>query len=65
MHLLAAQPPDVCPLLEFLLRWNAVNQFFLKDPIEPRNGEVTLPEGPGMGMELDEGKIVERRELQW
>ena len=65
VHLLAAQPPDVCPLLEYLLTWNRVNQFFLKDPIKPRNGEVALPEGPGMGMELDEDKIVSRRELEW
>ena len=65
VHLLAAQPPDVCPLLEYLLTWNLVNQFFLKDPIKPRNGEVALPEGPGMGMELDEDKIVSRRELEW
>jgi L-rhamnonate dehydratase len=64
VHLLFSQPPDVCPLLEYLLRWNVVNQFFLKNPIEPRNGEVALPEGPGMGMELDEEKITSRRELE-
>ena len=55
----------MCLLLEHLLRWNVVNQFFLKDPIEPRNGEVALPRGPGTGMELDEDKIVERRALEW
>ena len=64
VHLLAAQPPDVCPLLEYLLTWNQVNQFFLKNPIQPRNGEVTLPEGPGMGMDLDEDKIMVRLKLE-
>ncbi len=64
VHLLAAQPPDVCPLLEYLLTWNQVNQFFLKNPIQPCNGEVTLPDGPGMGMDLDEDKIMVRRELE-
>ena len=64
VHLLAAQPPDVCPFLEYLLVWNRINQFFLKDPIQPLNGEVTLPEGPGMSMELDEDKIVSKRELE-
>ena len=59
------QSPDVCPLLEYLLTWNRINQFFLKNPIQPRNGEVALPEGPGMGMELDEDKIISRRELEW
>ena len=62
VHLLAAQPPDVCPLLEYLLTWNQVNQFFLKNPIQLCNGEVLLPEGPGM--ELDEDKIMVRRELE-
>ena len=62
VHLLAAQPPDVCPLLEYLLYWNQVNQFFLMNPIQPCNGEGLLPEGPGM--ELDEDKIMVRRELE-
>ena len=62
VHLLAARPPDVCPLLEYLLTWNQVNQFFLKKPIQLCNGEVLLPEGPGM--ELDEDKIMVRRELE-
>ena len=62
VHLLASQPPDVCPLLAYLLYWNQVNQFFLMNPIQPCNGEVTLPEGPGM--DLDEDKIMVRRELE-
>jgi L-alanine-DL-glutamate epimerase-like enolase superfamily enzyme len=63
VHLIASQPVTTCPLLEYLVKWNTIHQFFLKDPIKPENGEVTLPTGPGMGMALDEDKIQERQEL--
>jgi L-alanine-DL-glutamate epimerase-like enolase superfamily enzyme len=63
VHLIASQPPNVCPLLEYLIKWNQIHQFFLKDPIIPRNGAVPLPTTPGLGMELDETKIRERREV--
>ena len=64
VHLLAAQPPDVCSA-GVSAHLDRVNQFFLEDPIKPRNGEVALPADPGMGIELDEDKIVSRRELEW
>ena len=64
-HLLFAQPENVCPILEYLIKWNEVHQFFLKNPIRPQDGKVTLPTGPGMGMELDEDKIESRHEVTW
>jgi L-alanine-DL-glutamate epimerase-like enolase superfamily enzyme len=63
VHLLAAQPITTCPLLEYLIKWNAIHQFFLAQPIVPADGEVTLPTTPGIGMELDEAKIESRREV--
>ena len=39
------------------------SQFFLKHPIEPVNGKVSLPTEPGLGMTLDEEKIKEVVEL--
>jgi L-rhamnonate dehydratase len=65
VHLLAAWPVTTCPLLEFLIKWNAIHQFFLKNPIVPVNGEVTLPTGPGIGMELDDSKIVDKRDVSF
>jgi L-alanine-DL-glutamate epimerase-like enolase superfamily enzyme len=64
-HLIAARPPDDCPLLEFLIKWNTVHQWFLETPVRPRNGAVAVADldRPGLGMELDEAKILERREL--
>jgi len=64
-HLIAAQPPALCPILEYLIKWNQVHQFFLKHPVRPEGGFVPLPKGPGLGLELDEGKIEDRREVSW
>ena len=64
-HLLFSQPVTTCPLLEFLIKWNQVGQFFYKNPVEPVNGFVTPPEGPGLGVELDESKIETERELSF
>jgi L-rhamnonate dehydratase len=62
-QLIASQPVTVCPLLEYLVKWNEIHQFFFKDPLKPVAGHVSLPTGPGMGIELDEHKIETRREL--
>jgi L-alanine-DL-glutamate epimerase-like enolase superfamily enzyme len=47
------------------VKWNAIHQFFLEDPIAPVGGQVGLPEGPGLGMTLDEAKIESRRDLRF
>jgi L-rhamnonate dehydratase len=58
-HLLAAQPPNLCPIQEYLVKWNTVHQFFLKNRVEPVNGYIELPTETGMGMEIDESLIEE------
>jgi L-rhamnonate dehydratase len=64
-HLIAAQPASLCPILEYLIKWNTIHQWFLKTPLRPENGVVTLPTTAGLGMELDESKIEEQRALSW
>lgn len=64
-HLIASQAPNLCPLLEYLVKWNAIHQYFLKTPLHPQNGKVTLPDAPGLGMDLDESKFEEQRDLHW
>ena len=56
IHLIAAWPVATCPMLEYLIKWNAVHQFFLKHPIHPEGGMVSVPDTPGLGMELDRDK---------
>jgi L-alanine-DL-glutamate epimerase-like enolase superfamily enzyme len=65
VHLIAAWPETTCPLLEYLVKWNEIHQFFLAQPIKPANGQVKLPHQPGIGMELDETKIESRREVSF
>lgn len=62
-HLIASQPANLCPLLEYLIKWNEIHQFFWKEPLKPVNGVVTVPDRPGMGMEIDESKVRRRREI--
>jgi len=62
-HLIAAWPQTTCPLLEYLVKWNEIHQFFLKTPLQPVNGVVTLPTTPGIGMDLDDAKIETREEV--
>jgi L-alanine-DL-glutamate epimerase-like enolase superfamily enzyme len=64
-HLIAAQPASLCPILEYLIKWNTIHQWFLKTPLRPENGVVRLPDTPGLGMDLDERKIEEQRPLSW
>jgi len=65
VQLLAALPEPVAPWVEYLLKWNELLQFFFKEPIQPKNGIIRVPENPGMGVELAESKIEEERELIW
>jgi L-alanine-DL-glutamate epimerase-like enolase superfamily enzyme len=62
-HLIASQPPNLCPLLEYLIKWNEIHQYFLKTPLKPVGGVVRLPDAPGIGMDLDEAKIEQQRVL--
>jgi L-rhamnonate dehydratase len=57
IHLIAAQSPTVCPLAEFLVKYQPGAQFFLKGFVEPTNGVFRLPTDPGLGLALDESKI--------
>ena len=65
IHLISSQPEPLMPLLEYLVKWNEVHQFFLRRPVRPVDGVVIVPDLPGLGLELDESKIDDRRELHW
>jgi L-alanine-DL-glutamate epimerase-like enolase superfamily enzyme len=64
-HFIASQPVTTCPLLEYLIKWNEIHQYFLKYPVKPVDGYVELNDRPGMGMELDEEKIEKREEVRF
>jgi L-rhamnonate dehydratase len=64
-HLIASQPLSTCPLLEYLVKWNEIHQFFLRQPIKPIGGVVQLPDAPGLGMDLDQDRIETSRVVSW
>lgn len=63
VQLSAALSPVEVPYVEFLVKWNQILQFFYKEPVVPVDGYVTVPTGPGMGVEIDPAKIVSEREF--
>ncbi len=65
LHLIAAQSAEVCPLLEYLILHNAQKQWFHKNKYVPENGMMRLPEGPGLGLEIDPARVTQREELHW
>ncbi len=60
IHVIAAWPEPTTPMLEYLIKWNEVHQFFLKNPLKPVNGNVSVPTAPGIGMQLDDARIQQR-----
>ena len=65
VQLSAALPIPSVPLVEYLVKWNELHQFFWAEPVKPVNGMVTVPTGPGMGVALDPVKIERERDLDW
>lgn len=60
LHVVAAQPPSLCPLVEYLILKMRSYYFFEKRPLAPSGGFITLPGAPGFGIEFDEAKIEKR-----
>lgn len=54
-------PPSLAPLepmLEFDRTEHPIRMAILKDPIEHRNGVVKVPDGPGLGIEIDRAALA-------
>lgn len=62
-NLVCAQPPTVCPMLEFLCNFQPLAQHFHTRYIEPVSGMLETPQTAGLGIELDPAKIEQRVEL--
>ncbi len=63
VNVIAAQPPGVCPLAEFLVRNQPVAQHFHRGYMAPEGGSIALPTAPGLGIAIDEAKVERRVEL--
>lgn len=62
LHIVASQPPAVCPFGEYLINYVPEKLHFIKDPPLTSNGLVQLSDKPGFGIELDPAK-VEKQEV--
>ncbi|WP_319529492.1 enolase C-terminal domain-like protein [uncultured Cohaesibacter sp.] len=63
IHFTAAQSPFHTPMIEYLVKWNEINMHFLQTPPWPQNGSIPVPEGVGIGMDLNEDLIESERDL--
>ena len=57
LHVVASQSPEVCPLVEYLLLHVEDKMHFQKNPPLTTNGILPLPDKPGFGIEVDDGKV--------
>ncbi len=64
LQLIAAlphNPPGLCavePLLEFDRSEHPIRMAVLQEPIEQRDGWVAIPQGPGLGIEIDRAALA-------
>jgi L-rhamnonate dehydratase len=63
-HVAAALPPPVLPQVEFLVIWQPARQYLFAHPILPHGGRVRPPERPGLGLEIDDAKVVAKRDME-
>jgi L-alanine-DL-glutamate epimerase-like enolase superfamily enzyme len=64
VHVIAAQPPQTCPMAEYLILAQASKQHFYPEPLRPEGGSIVLPTKPGIGYELDQSKVESTVEMR-
>ena len=63
VHVIAAQPPAICPMAEYLLRQPARPRS-TSTPADAARGRLDRPaDAPGLGIEIDEAKVERRIDL--
>jgi D-galactarolactone cycloisomerase len=67
LQFMAAMTPDpvrvnpIEPIMEFDRTHNPFRQAVLREPLEAVNGIVTIPDGPGLGIEINRDALTEFR----
>jgi len=64
LHVAAALPHNVLPMVEFLVLHQRHKQRFMKGFLEPEGGVIRPPEMPGLGIEIDPAKVESQREIE-
>ena len=65
LHVVAAQSPMTCPLVENLILKMSHYHHFEKDAPVVRDGRIALPARPGFGIELDPARIEKQAKVTW
>lgn len=65
LHVIASQSPMTCPLAEYLILKMSSYYHFEKHAPQPVNAHITLPPGPGFGIELDPAKVEQQSVLSF
>jgi L-alanine-DL-glutamate epimerase-like enolase superfamily enzyme len=65
LHVVAAQSPMTCPLVENLLLKMESYHHFEKSPPPVVHARIALPQRPGFGIELDPVRIEKETPLTW
>ena len=62
-HVVASQPPAVCPMVEYINGRLTRQQVFHTYVYAPVNGRIPLPTAAGLAIERDEAKYERREEV--
>jgi len=60
LHVAGSQSPTVVPFVEYLLQHQVIKQYFHQSFYQPVDGQIVLPDSPGLGIVLDDSKIIAR-----
>ena len=63
LQVAAAVSPATVPMVEYLIRFQEEKQAFHDPILRPEQGMVALPDGPGLGIVLDERSLEQREPL--
>jgi L-rhamnonate dehydratase len=55
-----SQPTEVCPMIEYLIKWFVIQQAFNKEKLQPENGYFNAPRKVGLGFEPQIDKLVKQ-----
>lgn len=65
LHVVASQPPMLCPLVEYLIIKMGSYYHFEKGLPRFERARFALPDRPGFGIELDPAKIEKQTQVRW
>jgi len=65
LHVVAAQSPMTCPLVEYLVLKMESWHHFEREPLRLEGSRLGLPQRPGFGIELDPARIRKQTLVRW